>query len=66
MFKFSHLLIRELIKGLSPSQVICSTFSREIHYIGVQSDSKQEEYYERIIDIFTPTNQGLIQGLSPN
>ena len=34
-------------------------------YTTVHSDSKQsEEYFESIFEIFTPTNYGLIKGLS--
>ena len=31
-FRFLYLLIRELIKGLSPNWVDFSTFSLEMHY----------------------------------
>ena len=55
IFRFSHLLIRELIKELSPNQAICSRLVGEIHYLSVHSDCKQqEEYLLSIFEIFTP------------
>ena len=49
IFEFSRLLIRRLIKGLSPNYAIYSTFSAEIHYLIVHGDSKQlKEYFESI------------------
>ena len=52
IFEFPHLLIRGLIKGLSPNQAIYNTFSVEIHYLIVHSDSKQrEEYFKSILKI---------------
>ena len=57
MFRFSYLVITELDKVSSPKEALCSTFSGEMHYLSVKSDSKQqEEYFESIFEIFTPTN----------
>ena len=44
-----------------------STFSIEIHhYIVCSNRLAREECFKSIFEIFTPTNQGLIMGLSPN
>ena len=41
VFRFLHLLIRGLINQLSPDQAIFYTFSTEMHYYIVHSDSTQ-------------------------
>ena len=41
IFKFPHLLIKGLIKGLSYILAIFSTFSIEIYYSIAHNDSKQ-------------------------
>ena len=54
IFKFLHLLLRELIKRLSPNEAISSTFSVDMHYYIVCSDSKpQKEFFRIIFEIFT-------------
>ena len=40
IFEFSHLLIRGLIKGLSPNLTIFCMFSIEIYYYIVYNGSK--------------------------
>ena len=52
----SHLLIRGLIKGLSPNKAIFNTFSIEIHHCIVYNDSKpSKEFFKSSFEIFTPT-----------
>ena len=56
-FKFSHLLIRGLIKGLNPNYAILSTMPVEMHNYSVYIDSKQwKEYSDSVFEIFNPTN----------
>ena len=45
IFKFSHLIIRGLIKGFNPNYAISSTFHLDLKNYIVPSDSKQREDY---------------------
>ena len=49
IFRFSHLLITGLDKGLTLNEAIFSTFSVEMHcYIVSDSSMSCEEYFESI------------------
>ena len=67
IFKFSHLLIRGLIKGLSINQAIYSTLSRKIHnYIVHDSSAPWVEFSKSILKFSHQLIRELIKGLSPN
>ena len=57
IFKFSHLLIRGLIKGLSPNYAIFSTFSLEIYNCIVHNgNTPWVKFWDIIFLIFAPAN----------
>ena len=61
------LLIKGLVKGLGPNQATFSTSSIEVYYYIVHSVCKlEEEFFESIFYILTPTNQGLVKVLGPS
>ena len=63
IFKFSHLLIRGLIKGLSPNYAIFSTFSTDIyHYVVHYGITPQDKPSESIFKFSHLLIRGLIKG----
>ena len=66
IFRFLHLLIRGLIKALSPEQAISVLFLQKCTTKLWVVIRQREEYFRSISQIFTPTNQGLVERLSTN
>ena len=65
--KFSHLLVRGPIKGLSPNEAIFDTFFIEMHHYVIQNGSAPgEKFLESIFEFSQLLIRGLIKGLSPN
>ena len=67
IFKFSHLLIRGLIKGLSASLATYSTLSMKMYrYIVLGSSTPTDEFLKSIFKFSELLIRGLIKGLSTN
>ena len=59
IFKFSQLLIRGLIKGVSPDLAIFSSSSSEMHHFVMHCGSKaSREFLYKPFEISIPANYG--------
>ena len=65
VFKFPHLLIRGLIKGLSTNQAfVSSTSSIKIyHYVGYNGSTSKGIFLERIFKVLHLLIRGIVKGL---
>ena len=65
--RFSHLLIRGLIKALSPNYAIFSTFTIAMYHFNVHDSSTSwEEFSKSIFKFSHLLIRGLIKGLTHN
>ena len=66
IFKLSHLLIRGLIKGLSPNKAIFSTFIEMYHYLVYNGSWPCKNFIESAFEFSHPLIRGMTKPFSLN